>query len=124
MAFIAKFSQATGENFNADSNGNKPYIGKVLAGEATGSIINGTIFKADGMATDLMYACKNEIVVSKKDGKTYTNTVMLQVIEFELFLKLEASMPAGKLTIPQDVNGFTDETDELASEKSERTLEV
>ena len=32
--FVAKFQQVTSSKFNADKNGNMPFIGKILAGTA------------------------------------------------------------------------------------------
>jgi len=42
--FVAKFQQVNSAKFNTDKNGNFPYIGEIIAGKATGSIINGTMF--------------------------------------------------------------------------------
>lgn len=58
--FIAKFSQTSGEPFAQDKNGNWPMIGEVLAGTATGTIINGTMFKRSGLEAQTLYACENE----------------------------------------------------------------
>ena len=47
--FIAKFQQVNSIKFDADKNNNMPFIGEVLAGTATGTIINGTMFQREGL---------------------------------------------------------------------------
>lgn len=57
--FIAKFNQTTSEPFVADKNGQMPFIGEVLAGTATGTIINGTMFHRGELKPNKLYACEN-----------------------------------------------------------------
>ena len=125
MAFIAKFTQVLGDQFIADKNENKPYLGKVLAGAATGSIINGTMFQRDGYsAGDTMYACEN--VTVEVDGKSYVNTEILSKIGLLEYIELRKVLGQGKLTIAQDTNDFTEKSDSKDSEdiKTERKLKV
>jgi len=57
--FVAKFTQTQGAPFQADKNGNMPFIGEIFAGVATGSIINGTMFSRNGLEPNKLYACEN-----------------------------------------------------------------
>lgn len=58
--FIAKFAQVSGsEHFEADKNGNLPFIGTLLAGKAKGTLINGTIFGREGLKVGQLYLCQN-----------------------------------------------------------------
>jgi hypothetical protein len=59
--FIAKFSQvdSDSEAFNANKNGEMPFIGTVLAGTYTGTIIDGTIFEREELIANKAYACQN-----------------------------------------------------------------
>ena len=57
--FLAKFQQVTSEKFTADKNNNMPYIGEVIAGKATGTIYNGTMFVREGLETNKLYLCDN-----------------------------------------------------------------
>lgn len=58
--FIAKFAQVSGtETFEADKNGNLPFIGTLLAGKAKGTLINGTIFQRENLKVGQLYLCTN-----------------------------------------------------------------
>lgn len=59
--FVATFQQTNNaEKFKTDINGNFPFIGKVLAGTSTGSIINGTMFQSERLLENKAYLCYNE----------------------------------------------------------------
>ncbi len=58
--FIGKFSQAEGTNFKANKNGDRPFIGTVLAGTAHSTIIDGTMFRRTGLDINKMILCSNE----------------------------------------------------------------
>lgn len=64
--FVATFQQVTSSKFKADKNTNKPFIGKVRAGVARGTIINGTMFLREGLEPNKAYLCQNV-------DETYTN---------------------------------------------------
>jgi hypothetical protein len=57
--FLAKFQQVTSDKFDSDKNGNLPFIGEVIAGKATGTIYNGTMFQREQLETNTVYACDN-----------------------------------------------------------------
>lgn len=61
--FIAKFNQvqSDSEKFTADKNSAMPFIGEVLAGKATGTLINGTMFIRNGYSPNKLYACENVV---------------------------------------------------------------
>jgi hypothetical protein len=59
--FIAKFTQTTGNPFTADKNGQMPFIGNVLAGNARGTLMNGTIFNRTGLQANKLYLCDNSV---------------------------------------------------------------
>lgn len=59
-SFVATFKKSNTDTFKSDINGNMPYIGKVLAGTSTGSIINGTLFQSDNLIENKAYLCYNE----------------------------------------------------------------
>lgn len=59
--FVAKFNQVSNgsETFSPDKNGVMPFIGTILAGVATGSIANGTVFLRENKKPDALYLCEN-----------------------------------------------------------------
>jgi hypothetical protein len=57
--FVAKFKQVVSDRIKGDKNSQKPYIGEVLAGPATGTFINGTMFQRNGLEENVLYACEN-----------------------------------------------------------------
>lgn len=94
--FIAKFSQTTGAPFNADKNSNMPYIGEVLAGTATGTIINGTMFERAGLQPNKLYACENDV-----DPAYPTNVQVKVIAEVSIldYQQLRTKLGAGKTVI-------------------------
>jgi hypothetical protein len=72
--FVATFKQVSSSKFNSDKNGNMPFIGKLHAGVARGTIINGTMFKREGHNTVSPYLCQNI-------NETYTNPSTGEEIE-------------------------------------------
>lgn len=74
MYFIAKFAQVSEEStFTADKNGNLPYIGKLLAGKAHTTIVNGTIFEREELKANKPYLCTCEPAMDS-DGEQMTTT--------------------------------------------------
>ena len=57
--FLAKFQQVSSDKSDSDKNGNLPFIGEVIAGKATGTIYNGTMFQREQLETNVVYACDN-----------------------------------------------------------------
>lgn len=96
--FIAKFSQVSEESkFEADKNGNLPYIGEILAGKAKGSIINGTIFEREGLLPNKMYACETKEVEDTETGEVYTNVVILDQVSILEYQALSKELGKGML---------------------------
>ena len=59
--FIAKFNQVDSDSevFTANKHGEMPFIGTVLAGTYTGTIIDGTMFEREELVANKPYACQN-----------------------------------------------------------------
>ena len=76
--FVAKFQQVTSAKFNDDKNGNKPFIGEILAGTATGSIMNGTMFKREGLEPNKAYLCQN--VHEEYEGQDQVRTTVISAV--------------------------------------------
>ena len=82
--FLAKFQQVTSDKFKADKNSNKPFIGEVLAGKATGTIYNGTMFIREGLLTNKLYLCDNHI------DEDYPENVQTRIISEVSLLEVKA----------------------------------
>lgn len=76
--FIAKFQQVNSTKFNTDKNGNFPFIGEILSGKATGSIINGTMFQREGLEPNKAYLCQNTI--EEYEGKEQVRTSIISAV--------------------------------------------
>lgn len=100
--FLAKFSEvsANAKNFKADSKKNMPFIGTVLAGTARGTIINGTIFKSEGLLPNKTYACQN--VTEMYQGKEQIRTQVIGEVSFLEFSELEQQLGAPQLIKSSD----------------------
>ena len=97
--FVAKFSATSGAPFVADKNGNFPMIGEVLAGTATGSIINGTMFQRDGLVPNKLYACENTIDEEYPDN---VQTKVISEVGILEYMSLRTTLGAGKVVIAED----------------------
>ena len=81
--FLAKFQQVNSDKFKADKNGNKPFIGEVLAGTATGTIYNGTMFRRENLHENRVYMCDNAI------DPDYPENVQTRIISEVSLLELQ-----------------------------------
>lgn len=97
--FVAKFSATSGAPFVADKNGNFPMIGEVLAGTATGSIINGTMFQREGLQPNKLYACENSIDEEYPDNVQTKVIAEVSVLEY---MSLRNTLGAGKVVIAEE----------------------
>lgn len=97
--FVAKFSQTTGAPFTADKNGNFPFIGEVKAGSAKGTLINGTMFKRNGLSTDKLYACDNTVDPEYPDNQQVD---VVSVVSITEYLELRTLLGAPKVAIGAD----------------------
>ena len=90
--FVVKFSETTSEPFIADKNGNMPFIGELLCGKASSTLMNGTMFKRANLVPNKLYACEN--YTEEYEGK---EQVRLRVIsEISLLEYQEVRTKLGK----------------------------
>jgi len=94
--FVAKFQSTTGAPFTADKNGNFPMIGEVLAGRASGTIMNGTMFQREGLQPNKLYACENHV------NPEYPDNVQVKIISevgIREYLELRTALGEGKVVL-------------------------
>ncbi len=97
--FVAKFSQLNSEKVNADTNGNKPYIGEVVAGFSKGTFINGTIFQNEDLQVGKLYLCDN-ITEMYKDTEQVRVQIICSVSPLEFMsLRKELGAPVLKVAV-------------------------
>ena len=101
--FIAKFTQvqANSERFEADKNGNMPFIGELLAGKSRGTLINGTMFEQNSLKPNTLYVCEN--IDEEYEGKPQVRVQVISeitVMEF-IALKKESEFKVTKLEIAE-----------------------
>ena len=94
--FVAKFSVTTGSPFTADKNGNFPFIGEVLAGQAKGTLINGTMFQRNGLQPNKLYACENVVDPAYPTNQQVQIISELSVVEY---LSLRTVLGAAKVEV-------------------------
>ena len=80
--FVAKFQQVTSDKFKSDKNGQKPFIGEIMAGSSDGSIINGTMFQRDGLKPNTLYACENFIDAEHPDSVQTRIVSEVSIVEY------------------------------------------
>jgi hypothetical protein len=103
--FLAQFQQVTSDKFEADKNTNKPFIGDVISGQATGSLINGTMFVRNGLKPyPAMYACENFVDSEYPDN---VQTRVLTEVDALGYIPLQRELGPGKLNLPKVSNGST-----------------
>ena len=103
--FLAQFQQVTSDKFEGDKNTNKPFIGDVISGVATGSLINGTMFVRNGLQPyPTMYACENFIDPEYPDN---VQTRVLTPVTPLDYIALSRELGKGKLNLPKVSNGST-----------------
>jgi hypothetical protein len=93
--FVAKFQQVNSSKFTADKNGNMPFIGEILSGTATGSIINGTMFMRDGLEINKQYLCQN--VIEEYEGTEQVQTQVISVVSLIELKPLMDQLGPGRL---------------------------
>ena len=74
--FIATFAQVNSNKFTADKNGEMPFIGKLIAGKSSATLINGSVFKHSNYEPNKLYACQNvtaDVTLADGSVKTVTN---------------------------------------------------
>lgn len=102
--FIATFQQTTSDRFKSDKNSNKPFIGKVLAGTAQGTIINGTMFQRDGLLQNKAYLCQN--VHSVYEGKDVVSTEVVSEVSLLELSPLMTQLGAANTNIAASASSY------------------
>lgn len=108
--FAAQFTQVSplSDKFEADKNGEMPFIGRIIAGKAKGSLINGTIFKREKFKPNTVYLCKN--TVTEFEGQERINTEIISEVTNPMdILTLEERLGEGVLIQPK----VSDDLDEV-----------
>ena len=95
--FVAKFNQTTSSPFQADKNGQMPFIGEVLAGTAKGTLINGTMFQRDGLQPNKLYFCDN--IIEEYEGKDQVRVQVLSEVTPLDYIQLRVQLGAPKLSV-------------------------
>ena len=98
--FLAKFQQVTSDKFTADKNNNMPYIGEVIAGKATGTIFNGTMFVREGLEPNKLYLCDNHIDDEYPDNVQTTIISAVSLLEVKE-LRDQLGAPALDISSPE-----------------------
>ena len=102
--FVAKFTQTSGDPFVSDKNGNFPFIGTVMSGTATGTIINGTMFQRDGLKPNTLYACENRIDPEYPDNVQVDIVSEVSLMDY-MQLRTVLGAPAVKRGVIASSNG-------------------
>lgn len=93
IMFVAKFVQAQGAPFIADSKTMQyPFVGEVLAGEFHNSIINHSWFMKQGLEPQELYACEN---VYNEEYDNYDLKIVKKLSLLE-YIAIKGSLPASK----------------------------
>jgi len=106
--FVATFNQMNSDKIEADTNGNKPYIGDVVAGKSRGTFINGTIFQNEGLESKALYLCDN--VDEMYEGKPQVRVQVIAKVSVLEFMQLKKELGAPKLEIAEKVEATVEET--------------
>lgn len=98
--FAASFSpvSATSEAFSPDKNGNMPFIGTLIAGPASATLINGTIFKRENYKVGQLYLCTN---VESADNPGYDNVQIVAELSALELIKAKSELGEPVLIRPQ-----------------------
>jgi hypothetical protein len=95
--FVAKFQQVDSTKFSTDKNGNKPFIGEIIAGKATGSIMNGTMFLREGLEPNKAYLCQN--IHEEYEGKDQVRTTVISAVSLLELKPLMDQLGQGVLSV-------------------------
>lgn len=96
--FVATFQQVNSNKFTADKNGEMPFIGKLVAGPAKATLINGTVFKTQNYIPNRLYLCQN-ITTTLEDGRTVQNVDIIAEISATELPALSSQLGAPRLNL-------------------------
>ena len=133
--FIAKFSSTSGSPFTPDKNGNYPFIGTVVSGKYYGSIINGSVFQREELATQQLYLCQNTlaidsdgVVITDSDDREVYNVEVISKVSVLELVQMQAALGApfrltAKVVAPEpDATTTTDATTTKGTKKAKSTV--
>ena len=94
--FIAKFNQASSnaKNINPNRHGQMPYMGTVLAGIATTSIVDAVIFENGNNQPGALYLCENG--EREYEGKVYPTLEIVSAVTAIEYMSIRKELGAGK----------------------------
>ena len=96
--FIATFQQVSSDKFKADKNGEMPFIGKLVAGKAKATLVNGSVFKTQNYIPQRLYVCQN-ITTTLEDGRTVQNVDVIAEVSVAELPTLVAQLGAPMLNL-------------------------
>lgn len=105
--FVATFNQMNSDKIEADTNGNKPYIGDVVCGKSRGTFINGTIFENEGLEKKALYLCEN--IDEMYEGKPQVRVQVIAKVSVLEFMALKKELGAPSLTIAEKIEVHQEE---------------
>jgi hypothetical protein len=94
--FIAKFNQASSnaKNINPNRHGQMPYMGTVLAGIATTSIVDAVIFENGNNEPGKLYLCENG--EREFEGKVYPTLEIVSAVSAMEYMSIRKELGAGR----------------------------
>jgi hypothetical protein len=94
--FIAKFNQASSnaKNITPNRHGQMPYMGTVLAGIATTSIVDAVIFENGNNQAGSLYLCENG--EREYEGKIYPTLEIVSPVTAIEYLTFRKELGAGR----------------------------
>lgn len=96
--FVATFQQVSSDKFKADKNGEMPFIGKLVAGKAKATLVNGSVFKTQNYIPNRLYACQN-VTTILEDGRTVQNVDIIAEVSVTELPALTAQLGAPMLNL-------------------------
>lgn len=108
--FIAKFNQASSNAKNIEPNrhGQMPYMGTVLAGTATTSIIDAVLFESASNVPGALYLCENG--ERAYEGKIYPTVQLVSTVSAIEYVSLRKELGAGRLIATKPVDQKAEDT--------------
>jgi hypothetical protein len=97
--FIATFQQVSSDKFKADKNGEMPFIGKLVAGKAKATLVNGSVFKTQNYIPQRLYICQN-VTTTLEGGKVVQNVDIIAEVSATELPALVTQLGTPMLNLP------------------------